>query len=1034
MATGGAKFATGYIELTLLDSSMLKRAQSLTAQISRDIERNITRNLGAAFDRIGDRLTSLGGEATIAFAPVSLAVGHIVADGWEMAKSVSSARNIFHQFGMEASAATAFVDELYGKSNAWGTSFNTMLEGAIKLWPAFGGNVDEIRYAMEGLYNVTGKYHLSAEAVNGVIRAFVQIAQKGKIQAEEMLQISEWGVDSWGLFSRALGITTQELRDMTARGEALAEDVMPKVYQYLNENPEFAGKASAGIETMSGQLMILQNQLSFLIGGALADENTALVAAFKDLNTAIGTLIDSGFVAEFLTPIIAGFAAVTEWLAGMDGGTLALMAGLTLLAAVIGPLLLVAGRLFDHLGEGAEAVGHFNGRVVEGAKTLGGGFKRTFTYFVESWRTTPQPVGRAAQALDTAALAVAGFGDKVLHPVRTLSQFAQGTWNAYQRTKLLALQVDRVLWRAFDRLPDVISAGWDAVYRFDQACVRAAKGGVQAVRSGLVATWKAIPKTRQEFAALGSQTLKGLQNAALATGRGLRWMVQDGPAQAMMGLYRAAGRAADGLSNGLLNALTATSRGLARFGAFARGVATDALTTLGRNAGGIARKGLDLLRGGFMGAALAAGALLVSGVAIGPAVADAGDQVVAAIQNLPILAQELAVQLPGIIREAVGTLAQVLPALVDSLAEGGPLILQAIVDSLSILGQGAVQAAPTLLALAVGLVGQLASYLATNIPLLVDAFMGVFPQIVAGIGTAATSLVSAIVQLVPPLLTAIVNAIPVIVSGFVSLFPILVTGILGALPSLVSAFISSVPMLIESTVAAIPSIVESVVSMVPAIISTLVPMLPQIVVALLLLVPQILTAVIGAIPSIVRTVVGMIPQIASALIDALPEAVDAFMELVPELLDAWKDAGSAFKDIGRELVDWVIDGLSSAWGSVSSWVSDQVSNIDLNPFSASDLTGLVGLETDTSGVSAALSPLAATYSIADAASAVSAFDASTLAGAADSLATFDLDTSVSVPNVAVRVYLGDQELTDLVRTEIRVLDERDAAFAAAGAR
>ncbi|THV39612.1 tape measure protein [Glycomyces buryatensis] len=1034
MATGGAKFATGYVELTLLDSSMLKRAQSLTAMVARDIERNINRGLAASFDRIGDRLTSLGGEATIAFAPVSLAVASIVADGWEMAKSVSTARNIFHQFGMEASASTAFVDELYAKSNAWATDFPTMLQAAIKLWPAFGGNVDEIRYAMEGLYNVTGKYHLGQEAVNGVMRAFVQISQKGKVQAEEMLQVSEWGVDSWGLFSRALGITTEELRDMTARGEALAEDVMPKVYQYLNENPEFAGKASAGVATLSGQLAILQNQLSMLVGGPIANQNDALVAAFKDLNNAVATLIESGFVEEFLTPVIAGFAAFTGWLATVDGGTAALIAGFVALAAVIGPLLLIAGRLFDHLGEGAAAVGRFNGRVVEGAKTLGGGFKSAFTYFVDSWRTTPQPVGRVAQALDTAALAVASFGDKVLHPVRTLGQFAQATWNAYQRTKLLALQVDGVLWRAFDRIPDLIAAGWDAVYRFDQACVRAAKNGLAAVRTGLTATWKALPRTRAEFAALGSQTLKGLQNAALATGRGLRWMVQDGPAQAMMGLYRAAGRAADGLSNQLLNALTATSRGLARFGTFVRGIATDALTTLGRNAGGIARSGLNALRGGLMGAALAAGALLVSGVAIGPAVADAGAQVVTAIQNLPILAEALATQLPGIIREAVATLAQILPELVASLQEGGPLILAAIVDSLSILGQAAVQAAPTLLSLAVGLVGQLASYLATNVPLLVDAFMGVFPQIVAGIGTAATSLVAAVVQLVPPLLTAIVNAIPVIVSGFVSLFPVLVISILEAIPTLVSAFLTSVPMLIESTIAAIPSIVESVVSMIPQIISTLVPMLPQIIIGFLLLVPQLIVAILGAIPQIVRNVVTMIPEIASALIDALPEAVDAFMELVPELLDAWKDAGSAFKDIGRELVDWVIDGLSAAWGSVSSWVSDQVSNIDINPFSASDLTGSVGLEADASAVSSALSPLAASYSIADTAASASTFDAATLAGAADSLATFEMDTSVSVPNIGVRVYLGDTELTDLVRTEIRVLDERDAAFAAAGAR
>ncbi|MEU6246409.1 tape measure protein [Glycomyces sp. NPDC047010] len=1030
MATGGAKFATGFVELTLLDSSMLKRAQSLTAMVARDIEQNITRSLGASFDRIGDRLTSIGGEATIAFAPVTLAVGKIAADGWEMAKSVSSARNIFHQFGMEASDATAFVDELYGKSNAWGTSFNTMLEASIKLWPAFGGNVDEIRYAMEGLYNVTGKYHLSAEAVNGVMRAFVQISQKGKVQAEEMLQVSEWGVDSWGLFSRALGISTQELRDMTAAGEALAEDVMPKVYKYLNENPEFAGKASAGIETMSGQLMILQNQLGFLVGGALADKNTELVAAFKNLNVALGTLIDSGFVAEFLTPVINGFAVFAEWLAGMDGGTLALIAGLTLLAAVIGPLLLIAGRLFAHLGEGTEAVGRFNGRVTETAKTITGGFKRSLLYFVNAWRTTPVPIRATVIAMQLVSGTVGRLASVLIYPIDNLKILYNQAYRLQAGLGRLAYQGLGTAINFLHRVPGAVTG---AARSIRDLAVTAGQRTAAAFRTTVAAVrdWRGTLEAAALSAARGAgvayralrqgltDTAQAARNAAVALGTGF---------------VRGLRATQNALFNGVLRASNATVLGLSKLGTVAARVARDGIAALGRNAGNIARGGLNALRGGLMGAALAAGALLVSGVAIGPAVADAGAQVITAIQNLPVLAEALATQLPGIITEAVATLALVLPELVASLSEGGPLILQAVTDSLGVLGQAAVQAAPTLLALAVSLIGQLASYLATNAPVLVDGFMTIFPDIVAGIGTAAGALVGAIGLLVPPLLQAIVSAIPVLVSGFISLFPILVTSILEALPGLVSAFLLAVPQLILGIVEAIPSIVESVVSMVPEIISTLVPMLPQIVVALLLLIPQLIIAILGAIPDIVTSVVKMIPEIATALVEALPEAVDAFMELWPQIQDAWSGAYGEFKQLGRDLIEAIKDGLSAAWDSVSSWVSDKVSSIDLNPFSTSD-SATVSIAADTSAVTRAFAPLAATFSAADLPiDSVQTFDAGSFASAVDSLGAIEIDARSGAPQVAVRVYLGETELTDLVRTEIRVLDEKDRAFAAAGAR
>jgi len=1004
---GGAKFATGFVELSILDSSMVKRAHQMTAQVAGSIESQINSKLAKSFDHIGNRLQSLGFEASIAFAGVSLVVGNIVADGWEMAKSVSSARNIFHQFGMEANEATAFVDELYDKSNAWGTSFNTMLESSIKLWPAFGGNVDEIRYAMEGLYNITGKYHLSAEAVNGVMRAFVQISQKGKIQAEEMLQISEWGVDSWGLFSRALGISTEELRLMSQSGKLLAEDVLPKIYDYLNQNPEFAGMAVAQTATLSGQLQILSNRLAMLFGGPLADNNDALVAAFKNLNIAIEKLNDSGFVSEFLIPIINAFAKFTAWLATVDGGTLAMIAGFVALAAVIGPLLVILGSVFDHVGEGVGALTRFNNRIGETAKSVGGGAVKAFRYFRGVVQNTGTSIGPFAQLVNRVGRAVINLGTNLLYPRSTLRSLTDQIKRAATNVATFGRAVGTGIVRAVRAVPGALVTAVNAVSRFG---------------TGIVNSVHRAQATLLDFA-----------NNTGAYMRRFGQGIKTGAVAGFRALVSGARSVRDAMERGLIRAVSGTAAAINRMGAICTRVARDGLNALGRNAGRLAKGGLNALKYGLIGAALSAGMLLASGAAIGPAIEDAGNQIISVIQALPALAQALGAQLPGLIAEIVATLGEIFPELISAIETGAPAILGAVVAALPILANALAASLPQLLTLAVNLIQQLADGLAANMPAAIEQFKTLFPALIGAVVTAIPGLITAIIGLVPPLLNALVAAIPVIVTGFVELFPALITAILTALPLLIESIMTAIPMLIEKLVEAIPTIIETVISMIPAIIETLIPMLPEIVLAFLLLIPQLLIAIVKAIPDIVTAVIKMIPQIAGALIKAIPEAVDAFMELLPKIKDAWAGAYEEFKDLGRELIEKIKDGLSAAWDSVSSWVSDKVSSIDLNPFSTVDASGTVSLSADTSAVDAALAPLASTFSMADAASAVAAFDAAAFSSAATSLGSFEVNASASVPMVDVRVYLGDTELTDIVRTEIRYADDHDRRLAAAGA-
>lgn len=99
---------------------------------------------------------------------------------------------------------------------------------------------------------------LGKDEMQGVMRAFEQMASKGKIQAEELRgQLGDRMAGAFQMFAAAMGVTTQELDNMMKKGEVLSDKVLPKVgnrmEQLAKENGALAD-AMKSPQVASGQL------------------------------------------------------------------------------------------------------------------------------------------------------------------------------------------------------------------------------------------------------------------------------------------------------------------------------------------------------------------------------------------------------------------------------------------------------------------------------------------------------------------------------------------------------------------------------------------------------------------------------------------------------------------------------------------------------------------------------------------------------------------------------------------------------------
>lgn len=157
-----------------------------------------------------------------------------------------------------AKRATDFVKNL---ANNTGVDQIETLSSFAK-FSAGAGDMDA--YQKESLFsNVIGTSRLmglSTDEINGILKAFEQMASKGKIQAEELRgQLGDRMAGAFQLFARSLGMTTEELDKAMKDGKVLSKDVLPKVSAEMGRMIDKAGGWEKIINSTQTQLGRLSN-------------------------------------------------------------------------------------------------------------------------------------------------------------------------------------------------------------------------------------------------------------------------------------------------------------------------------------------------------------------------------------------------------------------------------------------------------------------------------------------------------------------------------------------------------------------------------------------------------------------------------------------------------------------------------------------------------------------------------------------------------------------------------------------------------
>lgn len=240
------------------------------------------------------------------------------------------------------------------------------LVDASKRLQAYGFQAEAVIPILNNVGNAAAALGLGQEGIDRITLALGQMASKGKVSAEEMLQLTETGIAGWQMLADYTGQSVAEVQEQASKGAISARTALEAIFTGMRDR--FDGIMQESADEIPYQLSNMQDSISSImrsIGDSITEE-LDLKTKMSDVSiylTALSQEIKTSGVREAMNELvppelegaIAGVAtAITVMLipALAKLGAAALAAGgpFTIAAAAAGAAAYVIVSHWEELG------------------------------------------------------------------------------------------------------------------------------------------------------------------------------------------------------------------------------------------------------------------------------------------------------------------------------------------------------------------------------------------------------------------------------------------------------------------------------------------------------------------------------------------------------------------------------------------------------------------------------------------------------------------------------------------------------------
>ena len=367
-------------------------------------------------------------------------------------------------------------------------------------WVNMGDNAETAVGKMTKIVDLGSAFGLTSEQIGSATLALSQMAAAGKINGQDMLQLTNANIPAWKLLADHMGLSVAELRKMSEAGE-LGEDAINELWDAIEERTQGAtsrmnGTLMASFSNFEEEIQNSMASIGDIISQAfnlkgILQGGSDMVSSFREalgqikqdaesvgigqaimnqisnvspeLATLLGTI--GNIVGEFINIVIAGWTEIYATLSNLD-----IAAILTVINDVVsraGPVVLAVVSLI---------IGAINLilPVVIGLVNAFANAYNTVSPYITSmanlFQQIPVAVSGAITTISTAFSSfVSWLESSVWQPIRnaavTVINFIVGSWVAFGGFVMAAVQplVDWFQSSVWQPISEFATAAWNTI-------------------------------------------------------------------------------------------------------------------------------------------------------------------------------------------------------------------------------------------------------------------------------------------------------------------------------------------------------------------------------------------------------------------------------------------------------------------------------------------------------------------------------------------------------------------------------------------
>lgn len=234
---------------------------------------------------------------------------------------------------------------------------------------AFGFKAEEIIPMLTNLGDAASGLGLGTEGVSRLAYALGQMQTSGKLNAQDMMQLTSAGISAWDMLAQAAGKTVAEMKDLCSKGAIDSKAAVQTIVAGMND--QFGGMMAKTSDEVSGLLANIEETAgntsaavgkylteAFNIKGILKDVSDRLGEFQQKMQTATEQGKSMGDVIKECVPatvigVIGAFAAVLAVVSvaavATLGAVLGLTAGMVAIGAAMGAVAALVVTYWDEI-------------------------------------------------------------------------------------------------------------------------------------------------------------------------------------------------------------------------------------------------------------------------------------------------------------------------------------------------------------------------------------------------------------------------------------------------------------------------------------------------------------------------------------------------------------------------------------------------------------------------------------------------------------------------------------------------------------